>query len=97
MEFDIIIAPRAQKEIENAIDFYAVHSLIAAKYFIDSLSECYHKLSANPYFAIRYRNIRGIKLRKFPFSLYFVINENRNIVKILSYFHNRKNPSHRPK
>jgi len=54
MGFKIIISPRAQKEIEDAIDYYAIRSSDAPRDFISSLNDTYTILSINPYFRICY-------------------------------------------
>lgn len=41
MVYKIIISPRAQKEIENAIDYYALYSNDAPKQFIAEIKEVY--------------------------------------------------------
>ncbi len=96
MAYKIIVSPRAQKEIENAIDYYALYSIEAPLNFISSLKKTYGTLETNPFFRNRYQNIKAIKINKFPHSLYFTINEERNIVRILSCFHNKRNPKNRP-
>lgn len=97
MAYKIIVSPRAQKEIENAIDFYALYSENAPEKFIVSLKYAYKALAKNPNFTVFYKNIRGFKIKKFPYSLYFTINEEQNTVKILSCFHNKRHPDKRPK
>ena len=96
MAYKIIVSPRAQKEIENAIDFYFLHSADAPVNFIASLKTAYGILGVNPFVRVRYKNIRALKLKRFPHSLYFIINENKNIVRVLSCFHNKRNPVKRP-
>ena len=39
MAHKIIVSPRAQKEIENAIEYYALYSVDAPLNFITSLNE----------------------------------------------------------
>ena len=97
MAYKVIISPRAQKEIENAIDYYALYSVDAPVNFISLLTETYGSLESNPFFKVRYKNIRALKIKKFPYSLYFSINENNNTVRILSCFHNKRNPNKRPR
>ena len=41
--------------------------------------------------------ITTILADKIPYSLYFVIDEAQNTVRILSCFHNKRNPNKRPK
>ena len=92
-----MISPRAQKEIENAIDYYAVNSLDAPLNFIKILEETYTILSENPFFRFRYKNVRALTIKTFPHSLYFIIDEDKYTVKILSCFHNKRNPNRGPR
>lgn len=51
MAYRIIVSPRAQKEIENAIDYYALYSSNAPKSFINVLKDTHNTLEANPFLA----------------------------------------------
>ncbi len=97
MAYKVDVSPRAQIEIIEAIEFYAVRSKEATLNFIIELEKVYEILKHNPFFVLRYKNVRSIPLNKYPFSLFFVIDENLNLVKIKSCFHNKRNPSNRPK
>ncbi len=94
--YKIIVSPRAQKEIEHAIDYYAIYSDNAPLNFVSMLKEGYEKLSENPFLGIRYKNVRSLKIKRFPYSLFFTINEENNSVRILSCFHNKLSPNRRP-
>ena len=96
MVYRIIVSPRAQKEIEDAIDYYTQHSVDAPLNFITILKDTYKILEEKPFQRIRYKNVRAFKIRRFPFLLYFVIIEANKTVKILSCFHNKRNPAKRP-
>lgn len=96
MAYKVIVSPRAQKEIENAIDYYALYSSKAPLNFVISLQDAYSALKDNPYFRVLYKNIRAFKIKRFPYSLYFVINEDKNTIRVLSCFHNKRNPNKRP-
>ncbi len=97
MAYRILISPRTQKEIENAVDYYALYSIDAPANFIVALKEAYTTLEISPFFSVRYKNIRALKLKRFPFTLYFVINEDQNTIRVLSCFHNKRNPGKRPR
>jgi plasmid stabilization system protein ParE len=97
MAYKIIVSPRAQKEIENAIEYYSLYSTNAPQIFIKSLIETYTTLENNPFFNLRYKNIRALKINTFPYSIYFEINETQKMVRILSCFHNKRNANKRPK
>ncbi len=96
MAYRIIVSPRAQEEIENAIDFYSLHSKKAPLDFITSLKDCYNTLKINPFYQVQYKSIRSLKLNKFPYSLYFTLNEESKTIKILACFQNQQNPRRRP-
>lgn len=57
MAYKTFVSPRAQKEIENAIEYYALYSADAPVNFIASLKEAYGTLETNPFFRVRYKNI----------------------------------------
>lgn len=97
MEFKIFVSPRAIKEIYKSIDFYEIDSDWVPKNFIIAIENAYSILAQNPYQRIRYKNVRAIKLKRFPFLLYFVIDEKLLKVKVLSCFHTRRNPKRRPR
>ena len=97
MAYKIIVSPLAQIEIEDAIDYYALNSASVVKNFIIRIKETYHSLAINPFFKVQYKNVRALKINKFPYAIYFVINETENTVRILSCFHHKKNPSKTPK
>lgn len=79
MVYKIIVSPHAQREIEDAIDYYTLHSIIAPRQFIHFLEYAYKSLEISPFFKVRYKNIRALKIKIFPYSLYFVINEKKRI------------------
>ena len=96
MAYKVIVSLRAQKEIEIAIDYYALYSRSAPSDFINNLKGAYKTLELNPFLRMCYNNVRVIKIKRFPYSLYFKIFEDKNIVQILSCFHNKRNPNKRP-
>ncbi len=64
--------------------------------FVIALKNAYNHLELDPFYRIRYKNVRAIKLRRFPFNLYFTVNEEQGLVTVLSYFHNKRSPKKRP-
>jgi toxin ParE1/3/4 len=96
MAYNIIVSPRAQKEIIKAIDYFLERSEDAPSHFISQLEKSYSALNVNPFFIICYKKIRSIKLKRFPYSLFFTIDEKEKTIEVLSCFHNKRNPSKRP-
>ncbi|MGE9315121.1 type II toxin-antitoxin system RelE/ParE family toxin [Niabella sp. CJ426] len=96
MAYSIVISKRAVKEIEIAIDYYVKHSSQAPSIFVQELETAYELLTHTPPTRLYYKNINGLKLKRFPYILYFLIDENKKIIKVLACFHNRRNPDLRP-
>lgn len=96
MAYKIKISRRAQNEIEKAIDFYSENSVDAPLNFIIYLKEAYNKLEKNPFYRLRYKNVRAIKIKKFPYHLYFIIREETKFIFVLSCFHGVRSPRRRP-
>lgn len=90
MAYKIQVSSRAQIEIENASEFYIQNSTNAPRWFIESLHDSYKILTLNPHFEIRYKNVRSFKMKRFPFTLYFTVDDKKKIIRILSCFHNSK-------
>ncbi len=96
MAYKILVSPRAQQEIENAIEYYIIYGNDLPIKFVASLKSSYNTLGNSPHFRVVYKNIRSLKIRKFPYSLYFTVNEYSKTVRILACFHNKRNPNKRP-
>lgn len=88
MNYKIKVSPRAQKEIEDTYDYYSNYSKDVPTKFLTTIRSAYEILQKSPYLKIHYKNIRSLKLNKFPHSLYFTINEEKHIINILACFHN---------
>lgn len=96
MVYRIIISPRAQSEIIKAIDFYALDSIDAPSNFVNQLQKVYEILTLNPFFRLQYKSVRSLKIKKFPYSIYYTIDKDINSIRVLSCFHNKRNPKKRP-
>ena len=97
MAYSIVLTKRARKEIKKAIDYYELYSNVAPINFSAVLKDAFDTLTTYPFFAVRYKNVRTLKLKRFPYSLYFTVNKKNNTVSILSCFHNKQNPYRRSK
>lgn len=96
MGYNVIVSRRAILEIENAIAYYARNSAIAPVRFIKNIDSAFQLLESTPNYPVRYKNVRSIRIKRFPYSLFYVINEGRNVVRVLSCFHDKRNPAKRP-
>jgi toxin ParE1/3/4 len=97
MEYNILISNQAQIEIENAINYYSLISSKTQKKFVLEIIQVYSILATNPFFSIKYKNIRSIKIKKFPYSLYNTIDSQNKSINILACLHQKKHPNKQPR
>lgn len=92
MVYQIKISPFAQDEIEQALDYCYLHHRDGPAHFLEDMENAYYQLSKNPWRPPRYKKVRSIRLEKYPFALYFIIDEKEKQVNILSCFQDFRNP-----
>ncbi|MCD9575765.1 type II toxin-antitoxin system RelE/ParE family toxin [Flavobacterium soyae] len=96
MIFNIVIEPRALADIQEAIDYYESKQSGLGEYFYQVIDEHLDTLSKNPFFEIRYKDYRGLPIKKFPFIIFYFIDEKVKTVYIMSVFNTSLNPSKYP-
>ena len=93
----LIVSKRAQIEILKSIEFYEKESTLAPVWFVQEIENTYKAIIENPNQKIRYKNVMSKKINRFPFDLFFTLNKEKQEIRILSCFHQKRNPSKRPK
>lgn len=96
MIFNIVIEPRALVDIQEAIDYYESKQNGLGEYFYQVIDEHLDTLSNNPFFEIRYKDYRGLPTKKFPFIIFYFIDEKVKTVYVMSVFNTSLNPSKYP-
>jgi toxin ParE1/3/4 len=97
MIYTIVIEPRAIIDIQNAIDYYDSKQIGLGEYFYKVVNEHIETLIKNPFFQIRYKDYHGFPIHKFPFIIFYFIDEERKTIAILSIFNTSLNPINYPK
>ncbi|MBO6186326.1 MAG: type II toxin-antitoxin system RelE/ParE family toxin [Chryseobacterium sp.] len=96
MAFEIFQYPEADEDILDAVNYYKEISNSVASNFERQLSKAYDKLERNPFFQIRYDDVRVLPLKKFPYIILFHIDELKKIVYVISVFCTHQNPEKYP-
>ncbi len=94
--FNIEFYPIAEEEMSDAFDWYEGQSNGLGDRFYKELSHYLTLLETAPYhFQIKYpHDIRAATLKKFPYLIIYVIDEEQGSVVILSVFHTSRRPKH---
>ena len=94
MAFKLKFLPTAEFNIEEATDFYAEISLRVLKNFNKKLDEAFLRIENNTFFQRKYKNVRALPLKKFPYIIFYEIDDE--IIYILSVFCTHQNPQKYP-
>ncbi len=87
---------RAKEDIEIAILWYERQRTGLGFEFFDYVKESEALISSQPkMYAISYSIYRGCVIKRFPFSIYYTIENNKEII-VHSVFDNRQDPEKKP-
>ncbi len=91
MVYNLISSPRADRDIELAVKWYANININLAKKFINELKAVKRYICESPEkIQIRYENKRIAFLKHFPYGVHFIFVNNTVI--ILAIFNTSENP-----
>jgi hypothetical protein len=94
MTYQIVNRPGMKSDILNAIEHYKNISPDLANQFLSRIREAKDYISLYPFaFGIKYKNVRTLLLKQFPYQLHYLINHDQKQIIILAIIHAYKNPS----
>ena len=92
-KYKVKIVPEALIDIQDITNWYNEAQAKLGKRFLDTTIAKINRLSKDPQiFAIRYQEIRCMRVPKFPYMVHFYINEKTNIVEVLAVISTNRNP-----
>ena len=94
--YKVKLSLNVQEDLERIEKLYYLISEKIADKFILNLSKTFKILLLNPHFSIKYKNYRTITLSKFPYIIFFEIDELNFNVTIFTCFHTSQNPNKYP-
>lgn len=97
MSFTVFLSDDALEDFEGVIDYYGLISKTVRTKFIKGFDKTMIILSENPYYQIRYDNIRLKQVKGFPILLHFIVYTETQTVVIYGVRHGRQNPENYPK
>ena len=88
----IKLEPEDKIDIQDAIDYYNFKENGLGRKFYQTIAQSFDTLSQNPFYQIRYKNIRCYYIKPFPFLVHYIINEDEKTVQILGVIHTSTPP-----
>lgn len=78
--FDIEVKEPAIQDLEEAYFWYEMQRSGLGDELVLCFDECLEILQRNPFFEIRFKDIRILKTRRFPYQMIYRIKDNAVIV-----------------
>ncbi len=92
-KYQVKIEPDALVDIQEISDWYNDQQTGLGKRFQKTAIKSINSLSANPQiYAFRYKEIRCVIIKKFPYMAHFYINDENNTVEVLAVISTGRNP-----
>ena len=93
MKYKFIISRLAAEDVNQSFGWYEEKSKQAADNFIVEVENTIEKICDNPKIGKnKHEDCYEIKLKKFPFTVIYLIDENRKLVIITGVFHRMRDP-----
>lgn len=91
-KYRVEIQTQAIVDIKEAKNYYDKLSPRLGSKLIKQLREISKTLQLNPHHQIKYDNVRFLKLRSFPYSAHYTIDEKISVVYIHAVIHTASDP-----
>ncbi|GAB1446305.1 MAG: type II toxin-antitoxin system RelE/ParE family toxin [Cyclobacteriaceae bacterium] len=93
MKYSLVFSSEAEKEIIESIHWYNNQKKNLGFDFFDQLNLKLDLIIKNPLnYSTRFTNIRATKITKYPYLIYFKINDHQSSIAILAVLHTSRDP-----
>ena len=91
MKFSIEISDEAEIDFDKSYQYYFEESPKVADNFLKQINISFEDIKQNPFtFPITYKEVRKYFVRKFPFIIYYQIDNST--IKVVAIFQTSRNP-----
>jgi toxin ParE1/3/4 len=90
--YNVLVENRAVDDIQDGIDYYDDQLVGLGNKFENAVDKEFAALKKNPFYQIRYNDIRCKPVMKFPYLIHFQVNEAKKNVNIFAVINTQKDP-----
>ena len=92
MRFQLLVKPEAEADLEEVATWYNRQQEGLGDEFVDAAKEAIRQIRRNPtLFEVVYGSVRAAMLKKFPYVVYFEVEEDQ--IAVFGVFHGRRDPN----
>lgn len=93
MSYSFVNKPAVRVDVIEAVTYYKKINPELAKQFLFRIREAKVYIANSPLgFQIKYKQVRTLLLKQFPYHIHYLIDDNKKLIVILSIIHAYKNP-----
>jgi plasmid stabilization system protein ParE len=93
MAYKYRLNPAAQEEYESAVSWYLKRSLNAATNFVNAVDKALALICDDPKRnRNEYKNYYELNVKKYPFTIVYVIEESLRKVIVIAIYHQKRQP-----
>lgn len=96
MPYKLKIRPEAHADIQDGIDWYNSRQPGLGRRFHAAVKQEFKLLRKSPLFQIRYGGVRCLPLKKFPYMVHFIVEEEDRQIVVLGVINTHKDPAKWP-
>ncbi|NJM48272.1 MAG: type II toxin-antitoxin system RelE/ParE family toxin [Alkalinema sp. RU_4_3] len=94
MTYQLIIRPEAQLDIEEAFAWYNARNSNLGSEVVRAIDIGLSTIAKNPLaYPTMFRQARRLRLKRFPYILFYAVNTDENVISIVSCFHSKRDPT----
>lgn len=93
MSYSYIIHKNAQTDYEKSLEWYRNKSPDAAEKFVQAIDNSLKLMCNNPTrWRNKYKNFYELSLKKYPFTIIYIIEKEKSLIVVSSIYHHKRNP-----
>ncbi len=93
MPYKIVVSEAALYEFEDAVNYYNSQKENLGNEFAALVNRSFEQISENPCgFQLMYDGIRHFVIGRFPYSIFYKIDDKENTIIIIAIFNAHRNP-----
>lgn len=86
------IEPSAKNDIQQEINYYNDKQNGLGKKFHADIKTSFNAIRKNPFYQIRYDNVRCLPLKKFPAMIHFTVDEVKKRITVRAVINTNRDP-----
>jgi plasmid stabilization system protein ParE len=90
--YGLVMEAEAEEDILEAYDYYnRIYGNLKEK-FVNALEATLAQIVQNPFYQLKFQNIHCLRIKKFPYTVHYTIDEKYDEVHVLAVVHTAFDP-----